>query len=84
MLPHQDLSHWTAPIIGTTIKVIAVVISSYIQAVISAFYSGIRGGRLFGEALGDPRDPKGDPLAWGKLVWDVAMKMLCMVRSWVS
>ena len=46
----QDLSHWTAPIIGTTIKVIAVVISSYIQAVISAFYSGIRGGRLFGEA----------------------------------
>lgn len=50
----QDLSHWTAPIIGTTIKVIAVVISSYIQAVISAFYSGIRGGRLFGEAFGDP------------------------------
>ena len=81
LLPHQDLSHWTAPIIGTTIKVIAVVISSYIQAVISAFYSGIRGGRLFGEALGDPRK---NPLARAKLVWDVAMKMLCMVRSWVS
>jgi len=51
MLLGKDLSHWTAPIIGTTIKVIAVVISSYIQAVISAFYSGIRGGRLFGEAF---------------------------------
>eukprot|EP00913_Durusdinium_trenchii_P013617 g12787.t1 len=46
-----DLQHWTAPIITTTIKVIAVVISSYIQAVISAFYSGLRGGRLFGEAF---------------------------------
>ena len=62
----QDLSHWTAPIIGTTIKVIAVVISSYIQAVISAFYSGIRGGRLFGEAFGDPGtgdvgEKKGEP-----------------------
>jgi len=51
MLLGKDLAHWTAPIIGTTIKVIAVVISSYIQAVISAFYSGIRGGRLFGEAF---------------------------------
>jgi hypothetical protein len=59
----QDLSHWTAPIIGTTIKVIAVVISSYIQAVISAFYSGIRGGRLFGEAFGDP----GTGGCWGML-----------------
>lgn len=51
MLLGKDLQHWTAPIITTTIKVIAVVISSYIQAVISAFYSGLRGGRLFGEAF---------------------------------
>mmetsp|Transcript_68327 Transcript_68327/g.162908 ORF Transcript_68327/g.162908 Transcript_68327/m.162908 type:complete len:387 (+) Transcript_68327:86-1246(+) len=51
MLLGKDLTHWVAPIIGTTVKVIAVVVASYIQAVISAFYSGLRGGRLFGEAF---------------------------------
>lgn len=51
MRSFQDLQHWVAPTIGTVIKVGAVVIASYIQAVISAFYSGLRGGRLFGEAL---------------------------------
>eukprot|EP00931_Biecheleriopsis_adriatica_P010099 TRINITY_DN111197_c0_g1_i1.p1 TRINITY_DN111197_c0_g1~~TRINITY_DN111197_c0_g1_i1.p1 ORF type:complete len:401 (-),score=97.15 TRINITY_DN111197_c0_g1_i1:65-1201(-) len=46
-----DLKHWVAPSIGITIKIIAVVISTYIQAIISAFYSGLRGGRMFGTGL---------------------------------
>eukprot|EP00440_Ansanella_granifera_P072303 gb/GFBE01078466.1/.p1 GENE.gb/GFBE01078466.1/~~gb/GFBE01078466.1/.p1 ORF type:complete len:382 (+),score=110.96 gb/GFBE01078466.1/:1-1146(+) len=47
----KDLQHWVAPSIGITIKVIAVVSASYIQAIISAFYSGLRGGRMFGSAF---------------------------------
>ncbi|CAE8680753.1 unnamed protein product [Polarella glacialis] len=51
MLYGKDLQHWVSPTIITTIKVIAVVVASYIQAIISAFYSGLRGGRLVGEGF---------------------------------
>lgn len=46
----KDLNHWVAPIISTSVKIIAVVVATYVQSMISAFYSAIRGGRLFGEA----------------------------------
>jgi len=42
-----DLNHWVPAIIDTTVKFIAVFIASYIQAIISAFYSGLRGGQMF-------------------------------------
>lgn len=41
------LQHWVSPIISIVIKLIAVIIASYIQMIISAFYSGLRGGRMF-------------------------------------
>jgi hypothetical protein len=43
----KDLCHWAPTIIDTTIKIIAVSIASFIQAVISAYYSALRGGKLF-------------------------------------
>jgi len=43
----KDLNHWCFAIISTTIKVISVVVASYVQAMISAFYSGLRGGTMF-------------------------------------
>jgi len=46
-----DLKHWPAAIIVTVVKIIAVIVAAYIQAIISAFYSGLRGGRLFAEGL---------------------------------
>eukprot|EP00933_Yihiella_yeosuensis_P052040 TRINITY_DN5001_c0_g2_i7.p1 TRINITY_DN5001_c0_g2~~TRINITY_DN5001_c0_g2_i7.p1 ORF type:complete len:376 (+),score=84.29 TRINITY_DN5001_c0_g2_i7:77-1204(+) len=48
LLLGKDLQHWAAPIVMTTIKIIAVAIATYIQSIISAFYSGLRGGRIFG------------------------------------
>jgi len=47
----KDLHHWVPTIIDTTVKFIAVFIASYIQAIISAFYSGLRGGQLVAVAI---------------------------------
>lgn len=47
MLMGKDLQHWVGPIIIVVIKCTAVYIATYIQSIISAFYSGLRGGRLF-------------------------------------
>lgn len=46
-----DLAHWVPAFIDTVLKFVAVCIATYIQAFISAFYSGIRGGRLCAEGL---------------------------------
>lgn len=46
-----DLNHWVPAIIDTTVKVIAVVVATYVQAIISAFYSGLRGGRIVAVGL---------------------------------
>jgi len=54
----KDLNHWVAPTISTTVKIAAVVVASYIQAVISAFYSGLRGGRMVGTAVAHGLMPK--------------------------
>lgn len=45
------LQHWVHPIICSSAKIIAVVVASYVQMIISAFYSGLRGGRMFALAL---------------------------------
>lgn len=46
-----DLNHWCFAIISITVKIIAVVIAAYVQAIISAFYSGLRGGKMFAEGF---------------------------------
>merc|ERR1711862_86895 len=43
----EDLKHWVPAIIDLSIKIIVVWMVNWIQAGISAFYSGLRGGRLF-------------------------------------
>mmetsp|Transcript_21507 Transcript_21507/g.38569 ORF Transcript_21507/g.38569 Transcript_21507/m.38569 type:complete len:426 (+) Transcript_21507:86-1363(+) len=47
----KDLQHWVEPTITTIVKLTAVIVASYIQAIISAFYSGLRGGRMFGTSV---------------------------------
>merc|ERR1712060_915437 len=43
--------HWVPTVIDTSIKVVAVIVASYIQAFISAAYCGLRGGRMFAGGL---------------------------------
>jgi hypothetical protein len=47
----KDLKHWVDTIIDTTLKIVAVTFAWYIQMVISSFYSALRGGKMFAEAL---------------------------------
>jgi len=51
MLLGPELKHWAPTMIETAAKVTAVVMASFIQSIISAFYSGLRGGKLFAEGL---------------------------------
>jgi len=51
MLMGKDLNHWVHTIITVTVKVACVIVATYVQAYISAFYSGLRGGKIFGESL---------------------------------
>mmetsp|Transcript_97685 Transcript_97685/g.252609 ORF Transcript_97685/g.252609 Transcript_97685/m.252609 type:complete len:367 (-) Transcript_97685:72-1172(-) len=46
-----DLNNWVPTIIDSTVKLVAVVVASYIQAYISAFYSGLRGGQMVALAI---------------------------------
>jgi len=46
-----DLNHWVPTIIDTTVKFIAVWFATYIQSIISAFYSGLKGGKMVAEGI---------------------------------
>ena len=46
-----DLKHWVETVVDTGIKVVAVIVAWYVQMIISAFYSAVRGGRLFADGL---------------------------------
>ena len=46
-----DLAHWTQTIIESSLTFIAIVIAWWLQMIISAFYSGLRGGRMFADGL---------------------------------
>jgi len=46
-----ELNKWAYASISMTIKIIAVIIATYVQSIISAFYSGLRGGKLFAEGF---------------------------------
>jgi hypothetical protein len=49
----KELTHWVDTIINTTINLVCVMFAWYLQMVISAVYSGMRGGRMFALALFD-------------------------------
>ena len=46
-----ELQHWTGTLIDTSIKLIAIFVAWWIQVVVSAAYSALRGGRIFAQAL---------------------------------
>ena len=47
----KDLAHWVPTLITTTINIIAISFAWYLQKILSAFYSGMRGGLMFSRAL---------------------------------
>jgi len=46
-----DLKQWIGTIIDVLIKFVVMVFAFYVQMVISAFYSGLRGGNMFATGL---------------------------------
>jgi len=42
---------WSVTIVESVLTLIAVAFAWYLQMIISAFYSGLRGGRLFADAV---------------------------------
>ena len=47
----EELAHWTRTIIESTLTFFAIILAWYLQMIISAFYSGLRGGRMFADGL---------------------------------
>jgi len=47
----KDLAHWTQTLVESTLTFVAVIFAWFLQQIISAFYSGLRGGRMFADAL---------------------------------
>ena len=47
----ENIKHWTQTIIETGVTFIAVFFAWWLQMIISAFYSGMRGGRMFSDGL---------------------------------
>jgi len=48
-----DLQHWVETIISTAVMVVCVLLVWWLAKVRAAFYSGLRGGRVFADALVD-------------------------------
>merc|ERR1712137_807359 len=46
-----DMTKWAYPSISVTVKIIAVLCAVWVQSFISAFYSGLRGGKMFAEGF---------------------------------
>ena len=46
----DELGHWTKTVITSLLTIVAVAAAWYLQMIISAFYSGLRGGRMFADA----------------------------------
>lgn len=47
----RELAHWATTLVNTLINLLALSLAWYLQTVLSAFYSGLRGAKLFSEAL---------------------------------
>lgn len=44
-----DMAHWTQTLVETALTFVAVIFAWWLQMIISAFYSGLRGGRMFAD-----------------------------------
>jgi len=47
----EELAHWSKTLIETSLTFFAVIIAWWIQTIVSAFYSGLRGGKMFADGL---------------------------------
>jgi len=47
----KDIQHWIPAIIGTIVKIIAVIIAAKIQKTVCAFYAGLKGANMFAIGL---------------------------------
>jgi len=47
----EELAHWSKTLVETALTFIAVIFAWFLQMIISAFYSGLRGGRMFADGL---------------------------------
>ena len=45
------LAHWTETTLALAVKFVAIVLAWYLQMIISAFYSAVRGGRMFADGF---------------------------------
>jgi len=54
-----ELRHWVPTLISTAVNIVAVVAAWYLQQAVSAFYSALRGGKLFASALFTFLDERG-------------------------
>ena len=50
VLPPQ-MHQWIRPTIDSTMRIVAIAVAWYVQQLISAFYSALRGGKLFASGL---------------------------------
>ena len=53
LLEPLELGHWTATLVDTSLKLVVIIFAWYVQMIISAYYSAVRGGRIFALALCD-------------------------------
>lgn len=54
-----DLKHWVNTIVDSSVKLVCILVAWYIQAFISAFYSGLRGGKMFAQGAFEVMKEKG-------------------------
>jgi len=47
----KDIQHWIPAIIGTIVKIIAVIIAAKVQKTVCAFYAGLKGANMFAIGL---------------------------------
>jgi len=50
-MPADGAKAWSVTIVESSLTLLAVIFAWYLQMIISAFYSGLRGGRLFADAI---------------------------------
>ena len=48
-----DLAHWSETLLLSLVRLVAIILAWYLQMIISAFYSALRGGKLFADGLCD-------------------------------
>jgi len=55
----EENKHWVPTILESGLSLFAIMLAWYLQMIVSAFYSALRGGRLFADAFFDMLDERG-------------------------